>query len=120
MIFTWEMIFITKAMKPIEPNSVLTFVSCFVFLLWALFIIAYLFVKWGKRSDYPRYLERIIYLERLIDKCNIDSGSFDYILKEFENINQYRKKDLRRNQVAFVRFSLKFKDEWKKRIEESC
>jgi len=107
-------------MEAIEPNSVLTFVSYFVILMMVLCVGAWFVWTIGKRSDYPCYLDRITYLERLIDKCNVDIDSFDYILQEFDVINQFRKKDLRRNQELFVKFSFKFKDEWKKRIEESC
>ena len=91
-----------------------------ILLLMSLCVGAWYVVEIGQRSDYPRYLERIIYLERLIDKCNKDDiDSFDFILKEFDNINQFRKRDMRRNQEAFVKFSFKFKEEWGKRIEES-
>ena len=91
-----------------------------ILLLMSLCVGAWYVVEIGQRSDYPRYLERIIYLERLIDKCDTDVESFDYILKEFESINQFRNRDMRRNQEAFVKFSFKFKEEWGKRVKESC
>ena len=106
-------------MESIQLNSVLTFVSYFAILMMVLCVGVWFVWTIGKRSDYPCYLDRITYLERLIDKCNVDIDSFDYILQEFDVINQFRKKDLRRNQEAFVKFSFKFKDEWKKRIEEN-
>jgi len=103
------MILITKAM----------ITMIIILILMVLFVGAWFVVEIGKHSDYPRYLERIIYLERLIDKCNVDIDSFNYILQEFENINQFRNRDMRRNQEAFVKFSFKFRDEWKKRIENN-
>ena len=106
-------------MEPIESNSVLTFASFFVILIAALCVGAWFVWTIGQRSDYPRYLERIIYLERLIDQCTVDIDSFDNILKEFDVINQFREKDMSRSKKAFVKFSFKFKDEWKKRIEEN-
>ena len=88
-----------------------------ILFFMALFVGAWYVVELGCRADYPRYLERIILLEKCIDTCIIDTDSFDYIMREFDEINRFREKDLRRNQEAFVRFSLKFKDEWKERIE---
>jgi len=104
-------------MITIKTKAMITII--YILLLMALFVGAWFVVEIGKRSDYPKYLEHIIYLERLIDKCNVDVDSFDFILKEFDVINQFRKRDMRRNQEAFVKFSFKFKEEWGKRIEKS-
>ncbi|MBU0958620.1 MAG: hypothetical protein KKB31_01615, partial [Nanoarchaeota archaeon] len=74
-----------------------------ILFLMALFVGAWYVCEIGHKSDALRYLERIILLERLIDNCLVDSDSFDYIMKEFDEINRFREKDLRRNQEAFVR-----------------
>lgn len=91
-----------------EPNTLLTGIACFIFLLMALFIIAWLINESGRKQlerDYERDFKKLV---MLVNNSLVTASTKAYIIKEFEAIERYKCRNKEKIEVLKYAFYKRF------------
>jgi len=91
-----------------EPNTLLTGTTAFIFLLMALFVIAWLINESGRKQlerDYERDYKKLV---MLVENSVVCASGKAYIIKEFEAIERYKCRNKEKIEVLKYAFYKRF------------